>query len=94
MTTTHVHHTFLYISLPLLLDYDVKMPNFAFHGERKQATTKLEFNFRRVRLHLTIANKWVEHDNRGKDLKRIHRLSDVLVAVASLDLKVTFICST
>ena len=29
------------ISLPLLHDYDVKMPNFTFYGGRKQATTKL-----------------------------------------------------
>ena len=29
-TTSHVHHTFLYISFPFLHDYDVKMPNFAF----------------------------------------------------------------
>jgi len=29
-TTVHVHHTFLYISLPFLLDYDVELPNFAF----------------------------------------------------------------
>ena len=38
-TTSHVHHTFLYISFPFLHD-DVKMPNFAFYGGRKQATTK------------------------------------------------------
>ena len=60
----HVHHTFLYICSPFLHYYDVKMPNFAFYGESKQATTKfyffselkygsIEFNFRRVRLHLT-----------------------------------------
>ena len=29
-TTLHVHHAFLYISLPSGLDYNVKMPNFAF----------------------------------------------------------------
>ena len=29
-TTLHVHHAFLYISLPSRLDYNVKMPNFAF----------------------------------------------------------------
>ena len=29
-TTLHVHHTFLYISLPFLLDYDVKMPFSCF----------------------------------------------------------------
>ena len=29
-TTSHVHHTFLYISFPFLYDYNVKMPYFAF----------------------------------------------------------------
>ena len=29
-TSLHVHHAFLYISLPLLHDYDVKMPSFMF----------------------------------------------------------------
>ena len=43
--TSHVHHTFLYISFPFLHDYDVKMPNFAFYGGRKQATTKFYFSF-------------------------------------------------
>ena len=57
-TTLHVHHTYLYIFV--LHDYGVKMHNFAFYGERKQATTKqqflfselgygaLEFHFRRI----------------------------------------------
>ena len=44
-TTSHVHHNFLYISFPFLHDYDVKMPNFAFYGGRKQATTKFYFSF-------------------------------------------------
>ena len=44
-TTSHVHHTFLYISFPFLHDYDVKMPNFAFYGGRKQAKTKFYFSF-------------------------------------------------
>ena len=30
---------------PVLHDYEVKMPNFAFYGGRKQATTKLYFLF-------------------------------------------------
>ena len=38
-TTLHVHHAFLCISLPALHDHDVKMPNFAFYGVRKQAST-------------------------------------------------------
>ena len=44
-STLHVHHAFLYISLPLLHDYDVKMPNFTFYGGRKQATGKFSFSF-------------------------------------------------
>ena len=44
-TTLYVHHAFLYISLPFLRDYDVKIPNFVFYGERKQAMTKLYFAF-------------------------------------------------
>ena len=38
-------HAFLYISFLFLHDYDVKMPNFAFYGGRKQATTNLYFSF-------------------------------------------------
>ena len=34
-TTSHVQHTFLFISFPFLHDYDVKIPNFAFYGGRK-----------------------------------------------------------
>ena len=29
-TTLHMHHTFLYIALPCLHDYDVKLPNLTF----------------------------------------------------------------
>ena len=43
-TTLHVHHAFLYISLPSLHNYDVKMPNCKFYGGRKQATTNLFFS--------------------------------------------------
>ena len=39
-----MHHAFLNISLPFLDDYDVNIPNFAFYGERKQATTNLYFS--------------------------------------------------
>ena len=50
---------------PVLHDYDVKMPNFAFYGGRKQVKQRLnsislfelgygplKFSFRRIRLHL------------------------------------------
>ena len=43
-TTLHVRHAFLYISLPSLHDYDVKMPNCKFYGGRKQATTNFFFS--------------------------------------------------
>ena len=43
-TTLHVHHAFLYISLPSLHNYDVKMPNCKIYGGRKQATTNLFFS--------------------------------------------------
>ena len=36
---------FLYISFLFLHDYDVKMPNFASYGARKQATTTFYFSF-------------------------------------------------
>ena len=63
-TTSHVHDTFLYISLPFLHNYDVNSFNFALYGERKQAEGNfiflpelgngpLEFEFSRVRMHLT-----------------------------------------
>ena len=43
--TLHVHHAFLYISLPSLHDYVRKMPNFTFYGGRKQGTAKFSFYF-------------------------------------------------
>ena len=43
-TTLHVHHAFLYISLPPLHDYGVKLPNFTFYGGRKQAKTSFFFS--------------------------------------------------
>ena len=45
ITTLRVQHIFLYISLPFLQDYDVKLPNSMSYGERKQATTKFSFSF-------------------------------------------------
>ena len=40
-TSLHVHHAFLYISLPLLHHYDMKMPSFTFYGGRKTSDDKL-----------------------------------------------------
>ena len=44
-TSLHVHHAILYISLPLLHDYAVKMPSFTFYEGRKQVTTNFSFRF-------------------------------------------------
>jgi len=44
-TTLQVHRDILYISLPSLHDYDVKMPDFTLYGGRKQATTSFSFSF-------------------------------------------------
>ena len=44
-TILHVHHAFLYISLPSLHDYDVKMPNYTMYSGRTQATTKFPLSF-------------------------------------------------
>ena len=43
--TLHMHHTLLFISLPFLHDYNVKMPNFTFYRERKLAMTKFCSSF-------------------------------------------------
>ena len=43
-TTLHVHHPFLYISLPSPHVYDLKMPNSTFYGGCKQATTNFSFS--------------------------------------------------
>ena len=44
-TILHVHHAFLYVSLPSLHDYDVKMPNFTTHRGSTQATAKFPLSF-------------------------------------------------
>ena len=45
ISPNNMHHAFLNISLLFLHDHNVKMPNFAFYGGRKQATTKFYFSF-------------------------------------------------
>ena len=44
-TILHVHHAFLYISLPSLHDYDVKMPKFTMYRGSTEATTKFPLSF-------------------------------------------------
>ena len=79
---------------PCLHDYDVKMPNFTFHGVRKQPTTKFCFSFCTwiwslgIQLAYILQSKLVGIIAIKTEKTQIHFLSDVLVAVASLDLKV------
>ena len=35
-TTLHVHHAFLFISLPSLHDFDAKMPKCKFYGTNRR----------------------------------------------------------
>ena len=44
-TILHVHHAFLYISLPLLHDYDVKMPNFTFNRRSNTSDDEIELGY-------------------------------------------------
>ena len=73
-TTLHVHHDILYISLPSLHDYGVKIPNFTFRGGPTQDNDflffpvlwrgPLEFNSRKMCQHLT--NDWTRWNKRDK----------------------------
>ena len=86
-----MHHAFLYISLPLLHVYDVKMPIFTFFWGRTEATGKFlslfklecvpqEINSREICLHKTFSGNWNKRDKVWKTL--IHFKSDGLAPVA------------
>ena len=91
--TLHVHHTFLYISLPSLHDYDVKMPNFSFWvGSQHNRRLSFSFSFPQLRYSPynstpeKFANVWRVEQDRIKPIKfeaaQIYFSSDVFVAVA------------
>ena len=67
-----LHHAFLYISLPSLHDYDVKMPNCKFYGGRKRATTNF-FNFPSLKLSALL-----KKSTRGKFayICRFHQIQE------------------
>ena len=93
----HVHHAFLHISLPLLHDYDVKMPSFTFYGGRKTSDDKLFFLF----LNLSAVPKKstpgklayisyfqrIEINATKLEKTPIHFKSDVFAAVTIVDAK-------
>ena len=87
-----VHHAFMYISLPSLHYYDVKMPNFTFCGGREHKTTTFFFflwtsiqSFR-IQLQKKIAKIWRIECDKISGIKfeavRLHFLSDVFEAIA------------
>ena len=93
-----MHHTFLYISFPFLHDYDVKMPNFAFmediNKEQRNFISLSElgsmviWNSASGGFVYIWWSKWVRIIAIKTEKTQIHFLSDVLVAVASLNLEV------
>ena len=87
-TTLQVHHTFFYISFPFSRDYDVKMPSndeilFLF-----RSLNMVPWNSALGRFAYNWQSKWVGIIAIKTERTQIHFLSDVIVAVASLDLKV------
>ena len=72
-TSLHVHHAFLYVSLPSLHDCNVKMPNCKFMkdaNKRRRISFSLsklecgpqEINSREIRLHLLFSANWNKRD--------------------------------
>ena len=53
-----MHHAFVYISLPLLQDYEVKLPNFMFCGERKHTGQRFCFSSPKLRYSPLGFNSW------------------------------------
>ena len=78
-TTLHVQHTFLYISLPSLHDYDVKMPNFLFFSFFPFSTPEKFANIWRIKRVGIGAMKF--------ETTRIHFLGDDSLPLPSSPLK-------
>ena len=87
-TTLHAHQALLYISLPSLPDYNMKVPEFTFCRGREHKTTTF-FSFPELwysPLEFNSKNIWRSKRDGICAIKfeavRIHFLSDVFVAVA------------
>ena len=97
-----MHNAFCTFLCPFLYDYDLKMPNFAFYGGRKQTTTKFNFSFSNLDMFLRNStpgglafiwkSKWAGIIAIKTERTQIHFLSDVLIAVALLNVKVPIFC--
>ena len=78
-TTLHVHHAFLYISLPSLHDYEMKMPNCKFMEDVNDKRWWISFslfkldcgpqetNSREICLHVPFSANWNKHDKDWKN---------------------------
>ena len=88
-----MHHAFLYIFLPSLHDYDVKMRSFKFCGGREhKATIVFFFSGTSIRsFKIQLQRKLPTFDELNEmagisaitfEAARLHFLSDVFVAVA------------
>ena len=96
-TSLHMHHAFLYISLLLLHDYNLKMLSFTFYGGRKTSDDKLFFLF----LNLSAVPKkstprklayisyfqLIEINTTKLEKTPIHFKSDVFAAITFVDAK-------
>ena len=100
-TTLHVHHACLYILLPFLHHYDVKMPTLTFYGDVKKRPSDDEISFLSLKQGkvlrnsapggfaciLKIESKWLGIVAMKAKRTQIHFLSYVFAAVSSSDLK-------
>ena len=88
-TTLHVHYAFqCTFPCPFSHDYDVKMPNFPFLWRTQTGNDEILFLFLNLDIVPRNSSKWVGITAIKTERTQILFLSDVLVAVASLDLKV------
>ena len=92
-TILHVHHVFLYISLPLLHDYDVNclISRFIDHVNIRRRISPTLFKLGYFLKNSTLGEfAYIKHSDRvGINALKFHRsrshfLSDVLAAVAVL----------
>ena len=89
-TSSHVHHTFLYIPFPFFHDHDVKMPISRFM-QRRNFISRSELGDGPLKYSFIWQSKWVGIIAIKTERTESHFLSDVLVAAASLDLNVPIV---
>ena len=93
----HVYHAFLYISLPSLHDYDVKMRNFTFCGGREHKTTTFFFfSWTLIQYPEKKSQHLIKIERGGVSARKfeaglMHFSSDSFVAVAVVVVKSTLI---